>query len=258
MKLALFEFEDLNWFPEIIRDGMTGYLRYLFNKLNFYGPATTLLKEILDNTNSTEITDLCSGGGGPIERIQQNLKAQFNVDVRFKLTDKFPNIVSYKAIQKRAEGKITFDPLPVDASNVPPLLGGVRTMFSAFHHFDQDFGKAVIKNAVDAGKGIAIFDGGDRNIFMILAIILFTPIVFFFFTPFFRPLNLGVIFFTYIIPIIPFCTIWDGIVSIIKLYKPSELLALANEVDRENYIWKAGKVRNKLGMNIAYLTGFPV
>jgi hypothetical protein len=85
----------------------------------------------------------------------------------------------------------------------------------------------------------------------------FHIIFFFFFTPFFRPFRFSRLLFTYIIPVIPFCQIWDGIVSIIRLYKPEELLGIAKEVDSENYFWKAGKVKNKFGIRVTYLIGYP-
>jgi hypothetical protein len=88
-------------------------------------------------------------------------------------------------------------------------------------------------------------------------IVLFHPIVFLLFTPFFKPFRISRIIFTYLIPIIPFCTVWDGVVSITRLYSPATLLKMANEVDSETYTWKAGKLKNKLGMNVAYLLGYP-
>jgi hypothetical protein len=64
--------------------------------------------------------------------------------------------------------------------------------------------------------------------------------------------------FTYLIPVIPFCTIWDGIVSIIRLYKPAELLVIASSVDNDSYLWKAGKMKSKFGMHVTYLVGYPI
>jgi hypothetical protein len=111
---------------------------------------------------------------------------------------------------------------------------------------------------VNAKSGIGIFDGGDKNIFTVLGIILLHPIAFFLFTPFFKPFRFSRIFFTYLIPIIPLCTIWDGVVSIIRLHNPGQLIEMAEEVDRVNYSWKAGTVKNKFGMRIAYLIGTPL
>jgi hypothetical protein len=254
----IFEFEDLDWFPGTIRESMTDYLRYLITKVNFYQPIIPLIIEGLNQTNSNQIIDLCSGGGGAIEQIQNNLLQQSNSVIKIILTDKYPNISAFEFLSVKTKGGISFSDISIDAANVPATLKGFRTIFSGFHHFNHHFAKSVIKNAVDDKSGIGIFDGGDKNIIAVIAILLMHPIAFFLFTPFFKPFRFSRLFFTYIIPIIPFCTIWDGIVSIIRLYKPNELLKIANEVDNKNYFWKAGKMKSTLGMNVTYLIGYPI
>jgi len=92
---------------------------------------------------------------------------------------------------------------------------------------------------------------------MILLLIIVHPILLFLCTPFFRPFRISRLLFTYLIPIIPFCTIWDGIFSIFRLYNPDEMLQMAMKADINGYSWKSGKVRNKYGMSIAYLIGYP-
>lgn len=257
MKFRLFEFEDKTWLPANIREGMTDYLRFILNSGNFYEPVSPLILQLLQQTSSTQVVDLCSGGGGTIEQIQKNLQQQYYQDVKFILTDKFPNANAYQFIQNKTAGKVDYIALPVDAAKVDPSLKGVRTIFSAFHHFDKATARQVIQNAVDAKQAIGVFDGGDKNIFIILAIIILHPIVFFLCTPFFRPFKLSRLLFTYIIPLIPLFTIWDGIVSITRLYPPQQLLDFANSVDCTGYWWKAGKVKNKYGMQITYLMGYP-
>jgi len=186
------------------------------------------------------------------------LQEKYCQQVPFVLTDKFPNIGAYQFIQKKTSGKVSYVSLPVDAANVDLSLKGVRTIFSAFHHFDKGTARQVIKNAVEANQAIGIFDGGDKNLLMIAAIIFVHPIVFIFCTPFFRPFKWSRLLFTYIIPLIPFCTVWDGVVSITRLYSPQQLLNIANAVDSKGYCWKAGKEKNKFGMQITYLAGYPL
>jgi len=258
MTFRLFEFEDKAWLPENIREGMTDYLRFILNTGNFYEPVSPLIMQLLQQTSSTQVIDLCSGGGGTIEQIQKNLREKYYQQVPFLLTDKFPNINAYQFIQKKTAGKVNYVSLPVDASNVDASLKGVRTIFSAFHHFDKGTARQVIKNAVEAKEAIGIFDGGDKNLLMIAAIIILHPIIFILCTPFFRPFKMSRLLFTYIIPLIPLCTVWDGIISITRLYSPQQLLDIATSVDSAGFYWKAGKEKNKYGMRITYLAGYPV
>ena len=258
IKDHLFEFEDLAWFPGTIRESMTDYLRYLITTLNFYQPIIPLIIDGLKQTNSDQIVDLCSGGGGAIEQIKTNLEQQSDTEIKIILTDKFPNKNAFEFISSKTQGRISFSDTSVDAANVPECLKGFRTIFSGFHHFNHQFAKSVLKNAVDARCGIGIFDGGNKNILAVLAVLIFHPILFFVFTPFFKPFRFSRLLFTYLIPIIPICTVWDGIVSIIRLYKPTELLKIAYEVDNENYFWEAGKKRSNWGLNVTYLIGYPL
>jgi hypothetical protein len=259
MKISshLFEFEDLSWFPNTIRESMMDCLRFVIKILDIYQPIIPVILEGLQKTNSKQIVDLCSGGGGALEQISLNINRQSDDKIKIVLTDKFPNINAFQLLAAKSKGDISFLETSVDAANVPSTLIGFRTIFSAFHHFNKPFAKSVIQNAVDAKSGIAIFDGGDKNIFIIIGLILIHPFIFFFCTPFFKPFRFSRLFFTYLIPIIPFCHIWDGVVSIIRLYNPDELLKIANEVDTETYCWRVGKLKNKYGMHVTYLIGYP-
>jgi len=259
MKFRGFEFEDQSWFPEIIRDSMTDYLRFLFHNFKLYQPVLPILREALIKTNNQQILDLCSGSGGAMESVYENLKQTFRIDVKITLSDLFPSLLVYRHLSHNTGGGISYIALPVDASSVPSELKGFRTLFSGFHHFDRPKASAVLKNAVESGKAIGIFDGGNKSIWMILAIIVIHPLMLFFCTPFLKPFRISRILFTYLVPVIPFCTIWDGIISILRLYTPEEMLQASQEADTScNYTWLSGKVRNKFGMSIAYLVGYPV
>jgi hypothetical protein len=99
-RIHLFEFEDQDWFPDMIRTGGTDYLRYFLNAVDFYGPAIPLITHILERTGQSAIIDLCSGGGGAIEQIYEGIH-QKHPAISFTLTDKFPNIKAYQHLQTK-------------------------------------------------------------------------------------------------------------------------------------------------------------
>ena len=160
---TLFEFEDLNWFPDVIRAGMTDYLRYLLSALKFYKPVLPLIQEVLSRTNSNVVVDLCSGGGGAIQQVYDDLKDNSG-EIKVIVTDKFPNLEAYRFLENETSGGISFSEKSIDASDVPNDLQGVRTIFSGFHHFDPDFAKSVLNDAVNSRSGICIFDGRNKSI----------------------------------------------------------------------------------------------
>lgn len=257
MRIHLFEFEDLPWFPNVIRVGGTDYLRYLLVATDVYRPLIPLISESLSHTNETTIIDLCSGGGGYIERLNKSLSEGSTQKISIILTDKFPNLEAYSALKAKTAGQIDFVNYSVDAANIPTDLKGFRVMFSAIHHFQPEQVKNILQNAIDNNAPIGIFDGYEKNILAILGVLIVHPIAFLLFTPFFKPFSFSRLFFTYIIPLIPIYTVWDGCVSVLRMYKSEELLKIANKTNANNYIWKAGKVNNKYGIHSTYLIGYP-
>ncbi len=253
-----FEWEDQPWFPSFLRQYMMDFLRFVLQTGNLYKPVTPVLVNGLQQSNSTCIIDLCSGAGGAVQSIQKNLKEATGKSIPFTVTDLYPNIIAYKQLQADTNGSITYYEQSVNAMAVPQTLTGFRTIFSGFHHFDEKTAQQVLQNAVDAKEGIAVFDGGDKNIWFVILILIFHPIAFALFTPFIKPFSVKRLLFTYLLPVVPFCTIWDGIASVLRLYKPNELLQLAHQTKHTNYSWQAGTVKNNFGIRIAYLIGFPV
>jgi hypothetical protein len=236
---------------------MTDYLRYLLEALEFYKPVAPMLLETMKITGSTQIVDLCSGGGGSILQMQKELSAISGKRIKIILTDLFPNFTSYRYLSKKSSGDISFANMSVNALKVPGELKGVRTIFSGFHHFDKENAKLVLQDAVTNKEAICIFDGGNKNILMAFGAVFIHPVLFVIWTPFIRPFRLRRILFTYLIPVIPLCTMWDGMVSITKLYSPEKMKQLTANIGG-NYIWESGRIRSRYGLSIAYLRGYPV
>lgn len=257
MNFRKLELEDQPWFPGLVKEGMTDYLRFLFQLFDLYKPVFPLLLHVLKKSNAGSIIDLCSGSGGAVEKLMVYLHKEHNNSVPIVLTDICPRKDAWQYLAQRS-GKISFVPYPVDAASVSAALRGFRVMFSGIHHFSEEGVKNVIGSAVRAKEGIAIFDGGDKHILMILAIVIFHPLALLFFTPFIAPFRWWRLLFTYLLPLIPLGVVWDGIVSVLNLYTPKKLLEIAQSATTVPYEWKAGKVRNRFGMGIAYLTGVPV
>jgi hypothetical protein len=251
------EWEDFAWFPEAIRDGETDYLRYMIEKFNIYKVAFPLIKEILDETGDKEIIDLCSGGWGACIKMAEAINNPSQGKYRITLSDKYPNISSCEYIKNKSNGAIGYIEQSIDVLAVPKNIKGMRTIFSAFHHFPPVKAKQILEDAVSNNRAIAIFEGGERSIIDIIGVILTTPFAFFIFTPFIKPYKLTRFIFTYLLPLIPLTTIWDGIVSMLRMYHPSELLEMAKSVEPEKYVWRTGRIPHGVS-KVIYLTGYPL
>lgn len=83
--------------------------------------------------------------------------------VNFVLTDLHPHVESWAAASKKSD-RLTYISHPVDAANAPDDLlqryggkGGKKGIFRlfnlAFHHFDDDLARAILKNTVETSDG---------------------------------------------------------------------------------------------------------
>ncbi|MGV3642089.1 MAG: class I SAM-dependent methyltransferase [Adhaeribacter sp.] len=252
----LFELEDQAWFPDVLRRNMLDYLRFAITLTKVYEPVVPLLQRILPPGQPVEILDLCSGGGGGIIGIQKSLAAALQQPVHITLTDKFPNLAAFEWVSAQTRGAIGYETSPVDATRVPPHLRGMRTIFSAFHHFKPGQAREILADAARNQVPIGIFEGAGKSYWEIAAAIFLFPFIFLVVTPFIRPFRWSRIFFTYLLPLIPLCTIWDGCVSILRLYTPQHLLQLTEGLGGSAYRWESGRIKRRNG-TVLYLIGYP-
>jgi len=251
-RVHLFEFEDLSWFPNFLRNYMTDFLQFLTNKSKLFKPSVLILDKILEKSGETNIIDLGSGGGGGLLWIAEELEKK-HPDLNIMMTDLYPNISAFE-YTKRKNDIFSYRSEPIDARNVPDELKGLRTQFLALHHFKPLEATAILQNAIDSKSNIAIFEGQERSLPSILAMI-FSPISVWLTAPFIRPFKMGRILFTYLIPLIPIFVLWDGIVSSLRTYSVEEMEALVSDLkNKDEYFWEIGKVKSGPGVNL-YLTG---
>jgi hypothetical protein len=256
-RIHLFEIEDQSWLPEVIRQGMTDYLRFVLGRSRFYDPIVPVLRESLEKSGENRLLDLCSGGGGAIVEVWKALNKAGAEKISITLSDKFPNLAAFRYIKEETGGAISYIEEPVDATRVPSSIPGLRTSFSSFHHFQPEVAKKILEDAAAGNRAIAIFDGWGNRLILIIGIIFVHPLLFFFATPFIRPFKISRLVFTYLLPLIPLFTIWDGIISMLRLYNENELEELTKNAGENGYTWKQGVARMNGFAGISYLVGLP-
>jgi hypothetical protein len=236
---------------------MTDYLQFVITRVGIYKPAVPIIKEVMEKTGKDEILDLCSGSGGGIDLVQQELSKLTGKEIKVTLSDKYPNLESFEMLRNNSNEGLDYIKESVDAMHVPGHLKGIRTMFSSYHHFKPYEAKEILKNAANKKTPICIFEGAGKTIFDFLAILIFTPFIFLLITPFMKPFRLSRLFLTYIIPLVPVMTTWDGLVSILRMYTPKDMLKMANETGAVNYVWNAGEIKGKFANIVMYMVGYP-
>jgi hypothetical protein len=252
-RLHLFEWEDQDFFPPFLRDALTNYLSLIWTMGGFYKRTIPILKQGLQDLPTPHITDLCSGGGGAIPLIHNELQKTFP-DISITLSDRYPNHKAFQILSNQSQGKISYLPEHTDARTIDTSSDTLRTMFLALHHFPPSDVQKILQSAIDSHTPIAIFEIQQRSIFDVLLMFIHIPLSMIV-LPLTKP-SWKQILCTYIIPIIPLCITWDGIVSTMRTYSHKELLSLTQSCVDSGYAWSYGHCSHPLH-SISYFLGIP-
>ncbi|AXC10899.1 hypothetical protein ACPOL_1553 [Acidisarcina polymorpha] len=254
-RLELQEIHDHPKFPNFLRDLVTDALQSLWNFGNSYEPILARLLQSMKYAGTREVLDLCSGGGGPWPRLARELDLQQqDSQILVRLTDKYPNQGAFE--QARATTQmLQYEPTPIDATRIPADLRGFRTIFSSFHHFGPDRAREVLEDAVRCRRGFGTFEVARRSPKTMLTICLL-PAISWLLAPSIRPFRWSRLFWTYVIPVVPFVLFYDGMVSCLRAYSRQELEELVEPLAKV-YEWHMGEERRGF-LPVTYLLGYPV
>lgn len=252
-RLHLFELLDQDWYPRTLRDLGTDYLHTVSEKTGVFDAATDVLARGLRASEGQELLDLGSGGSGPLPRLCRMLEKEQGLKPRVVLSDLYPT--ANAAERARAHG-VDYLERPVDATRVPPELRGMRTLFNALHHFRPEQARQVFADAQEYNVPFAAFEIMQRTPAGILGM-LPVPLMVWLFTPLIRPLTPLRLLLTYVLPVAPLASLWDGLVSAVRAHRPEELRAMTASIAREGYTWEVGELKRPGKPTVTYVLGLP-
>ena len=256
-RLHLVELHEQPWFPAVWRDLVTDFLSFFFRTFRPYVVVAPVLAEALEKSRAEDVVDLCSGAGAPVLSLLPALGALGRSPRRVTLTDLYPNRAAFRAAAAAGAGVVTVLETPVDAADVPAELVGFRTLFTSFHHFAPPAAREILADARRKGEGIGVFEFTERNLLLWLIPVLMIPLTVAACTPFIRPLTWRRLLWTFVVPMVPLVSAWDGLVSNLRSYTRDELLELADAERSDDYGWHTGRARS-LGLSgVTYLVGWP-
>ncbi|KAI0386294.1 hypothetical protein F5Y04DRAFT_119905 [Hypomontagnella monticulosa] len=183
--------------------------------------------------------------------------------VDFVLTDLHPHVESWEAASKKSDW-LTYVSHPVDAANAPEDLlqrygrkggskKGIFRLFNlAFHHFDDDLARAILKNTVETSEGFGIFELQDRSFIGLLTcfvfgffIFLIAPLLYWW-----SPVRL---FWVYIIPVVPFVLVFDGLISCLRTRTATEVETLLRTCGTDTDGWEVHSGRERFLWPVGFL-----
>lgn len=233
---------------------MTGYLQVMIRRLRLYDQAVPAIAAALARSGQERIVDLGSGAGGPWPRLAERLAA-VGPPVHVTLTDLSPNAAAATCVD--AVPSVAYHPSPVSALDVPAGLSGMRTMFTALHHFDRDEVRSILRAAQRDQVPFAAFEATGRS-WRGLLTILAIPFLVLLLMPQVVPTRPLALLLTYCPPILPFVIGWDGLASTLRSHTEEELRGLVEEIGEPNYSWSVGHIRVPgLPVRVLQLVGCP-
>lgn len=258
-RVQFIEIHDQRWFPSFLRDLVTDDLQVLLNIGKPYADILPQLREGIEHAGADRVLDLCSGAGGPWPWLADALERS-GLSLCVELSDKYPNAQARERVRS-GSGKLRYREEAVDATRVPRVLSGFRTLFTSFHHFPPEQARAILKDAVANRQGIGIFEIPGRRplTLLLLPLVLIGDILV---VPFLRPGPLrGAVWrlvWRWLIPIVPLVLLFDGIVSCLRVYSPRELGELTSGLADAGYCWKFGCMKRGFWrLPITFLVGYP-
>lgn len=107
--------------------------------------------------------------------------------------------------------------------------------------------RRILQDAKEKHQAICVFEFSD-NSFPLGLWWVALPLNFLmalFITPFARPVTVKQLFFTYVVPVIPFCFAWDGAVSNAPTYTLGDMATLLEGMQSDDYTWETGLISGK-------------
>jgi hypothetical protein len=161
----------------------------------------------------------------------------------------------------------------------PPAVA-VRCMFNALHHLDPPQVLAAMRDAQAAGHSFAAFEVVERHPLALLCMALCMPLLAALVAPLARSFSrkssrsalLRLLYFTYVIPLVPLVVAVDGFLSCLRSYSPAELQELCDAVNGDGgaggagaaaaYRWRVGVGKRPFGgwapFRLVWVEGRPV
>jgi hypothetical protein len=256
-RARLFEIHDQPWFPEFLRREVVDSLQMVLEATNAYQPIVHRLRDALDRAGSREVLDLFSGAGGPWPSLVRGFNAHGAKPLEVFLTDKYPSPANRNGARSTAGAHTHFVTESIDATKIPVGLAGFRTIFSSFHHFNAADARHFLEDSAKKRRGVGVFEVASRHSLTIL-LIFFIPILAWLFTAFRRPFRWSRLLWTYLIPVVPFVLLFDGLSSCLRTYSLDDLRALTSSLAASDYRWEIGEENGGLlPLRVTYLIGLP-
>lgn len=216
---------NAKWFPNFLTRCVHEFMTWFVNKVNAAKPFIPLIEEGLQHAERiVVINKKCGAGFETVDRL---------------LDEKIKRVF-------------------VDADYFTASEEGLYLSVNSFHQFSVDEAKDILKQIAENKQPVVVVEGNNDSLWQVFGMTVIVPLTVLLTAPFVKPFRFERILFTYIIPVLPIVTFFDGFMALFKLYAPKDLDELTTSIKAEGYSWRTGKLDNGRGGKIIYLIGYPV
>jgi hypothetical protein len=242
-RFQLFEINDLEWAPSPLRDLIIETLSRTLRWGRMLDGVVEPLLVLLRETGASEVLDVASGAGGPAEVLLDAMKRRGVPAPKFLLTDLKPQLEAWTALAAK-HSELSFVAEPVDATRLAPELarGRVQLIINALHHLPPELARGVLREACRHAPGVMVAEGFERSPVQFTAFaawgglsLAVAPVL----TPKDRVAKAVLAWAT---PIAAAASVWDGLVSTLRVYSEGELREMVEGVEGE-WRWEYGTWR---------------
>jgi hypothetical protein len=236
----LFEFNDSSWAPRALRDTIVESLSRALSWGHLMAGLVAPFEEFVARAGVDEVLDLGSGAAGPARILVEEIDRAGRRPPRFVLTDLLPQLAAWTAAREAFPEHIDFIGEPIDATAIPPAVAGgrARVIINVFHHFPPELAQSILRDAVAGSAGVFIAEAFDRNP---LRFAPFIPVgvLSLIANPFLAARDRAwKALMTFASPIVVGASIWDGLISTMRVYSRDELEAMVAPLgDRFEWTW---------------------
>jgi hypothetical protein len=218
--LNLFEFNDLPWIPGVFRETLLDLMEFCnrgFRSFNQWAAGQAL--DYARRQRCRTIVEL-GAGSGPMTQLLAGRAEKENICL--VPCDLFPDLPGYRAMQQQHPGTVRPVFEPVDFSQ-PHDFGpsAAAVLVGTFHHIPQGLRSETLRALTQSARHVMVFEPLRNTLLSIL--LVFTAIFPALLLPFYRFGSAGTlrrILWCWLIPVIPFMFLWDGVVSCLREWSP--------------------------------------
>lgn len=261
MTLLTFEFNDSPKCPNFIRESILEVLGKSIRDAGVYDALAPHFSRFCEDAGACEILEFGAGSGESTAVFLDAILADTGKPPHIYISDLYPMVEVMAQTCGRYPNQLTPIKESVDLCNPPTEpLHDMRMVLSAFHHFDNDMARDFLRDSQE--KGVAVFIAEP----FINSLKAFFPLFLYGFTSLVRngifspKKRLLKFVFTFLIPLIPMCLLWDGLISMIRMYDEDEFQKIVDSMPQleQSYEWQYLEVPVSLGGTASVFIGRPV